>query len=268
MVVRFHGVEGGEAEGGVGARVVPPGAADAVFVVRVALDQVGGGHGAVADQLLWIRVPRQGDDDVARGQAGGDDVGLQGHGQVLGFGLQGGTRGDEGAVGGEEGEGREVLLHEGERVRDVLLVRGFDGAEAVVDVADLDDLRVERAGRTELFEHARRLPHGCLHDGGDGLAELGGHVEQRGKGRQGLEKVAEGLGLFLLRIDGFDDLAYGAAGGQVGIRDRFVYRFEPLPYGKDRVEGVSLLRGVSTEVFGIVAHVRSRGVTLLLYHSY
>ena len=70
VVVCFHVAEGGEAVGGVGARVVPPGAADAVGVVRVALDEVRGGQGAVVDELLDVRVARHGDDDVTGGQAG------------------------------------------------------------------------------------------------------------------------------------------------------------------------------------------------------
>ena len=163
IVVCVHVAEGGEAVGGVGARVVPPGAADAVGVVRVALDEVRGRHGAVVDELLDVGVARQGDDDVARGEAGCDDVSLQGGGQVLGFGLEGAPGGDEGSVGREEGKGGKVVLHQGERVGDVLLVRGFDDAEAVVDVADLDNFRIQSPRRVELLEDPGRLPH-CRFD--------------------------------------------------------------------------------------------------------
>lgn len=186
VVVRPRVAEGGQGEGGVGARVVPPGAADAVFVVRVALDEVRGRQGSVADELLGARVPGQSDDDVARGQAGCYDVRFEGGGQVYGFGFQGGAGCDEGSVGGEEVEGCEVVLDESERVGDVLLVGGFDGAETIVDVADLDDFRVERACRVELLEYPGRLPQGCFRDGCNGLAELSRQGEQRCEGREGL----------------------------------------------------------------------------------
>ena len=171
VVILFHVAERGEAVGGVGARVVPPGAADAVGIVGVALDEVGSGHGAVVDELLDVRVAREGDDDVARGEAGGDDVGLQGRRQVLGFGLEGAAGRDEGSVGGEEGKSGEVILHQGECGGDVLLVCGFDGAEAVVDVADLNNFRVESPRRVELLEDSGRLPHCGFNRGRDGLAE-------------------------------------------------------------------------------------------------
>ena len=122
VIIFFHVAEGGEAVGGVSARVVPPGAADAVGVVGIALDEVRGRHGAVVDELLDIRVARQGDDDVARGQAGCNDVGLESGGQVRGLGLEGAAGRDEGSVGGEEGKGGEVVLHQGERGGDILLV--------------------------------------------------------------------------------------------------------------------------------------------------
>ena len=84
---------------------------------------------------------------------------------------------DEGAVGGEEAEGCEVMLDEGERGGYVLLVGGLDGAEAVVYVADLHDFGIEGSGGVELFEHAGGLPHGGFGDGCDGFAKLGGEAE-------------------------------------------------------------------------------------------
>ncbi len=149
-----------------------------------------------------------------------------------------------------------------------MLVRGLDGAQTVVDVADLNDFRVESARGIELFEYPWRLPHRCFRDGCDGLSELSGHREQRCERRQCLKKVAERLALLHFGIDGFDNLANGAAGREVCILNRFVDGLEPLPYGEDGVKSVGLLRRVASEVFRIVAHVWSRGVALLFLHSH
>ena len=268
VVIFLHVAKGGEAIGGVGARVVPPGAADAIGVVGVALDEVRGGHGAVVDELLNVRVARQGDHDVARGQAGCDDVGLEGRGQVLSFGLEVAAGGDEGSVGGEESKGGEVVLHQGERVGDVLLVCGFDGAEAVVDVADLDNFRIESPGWVELLQYSRRLPQRRFGHSRDGLSDGSGQGEQRRQGGQSLQKVAKGLFLVYFRVDGFDNLAYWAAGREICVLDCFVDGLEPLPYGEDGVESIGLLRSVTIEVFWIIAHVRPSGVALLLLYSY
>ena len=268
VVVFLHVAKGGEAVGGIGARVVPPGAADAVGVVGVALDEVRGGQGAIVDELLDVRVARQGDHDVARGQAGCNDVGLEGRGQVLGFGLEVAAGGDKGSVGGEESKGGKVVLHQGERVGDVLLVCGFDDAEAVVDVADLDNFRIESPGRVELLKYSRRLPQRRFGHSRNGLSDGSGKGEQRRQGGQSLQKVAKGLFLLQFRVDSFDNLAYWAAGREVCVLNCFVDGLKPLPYGEDGVEGIGLLRRVTTEVFWIIAHARPGGVALLLLYSY
>ena len=192
---------------------------------------------------------------------------MEGGREVLGFGLEGAAGGDEGSVGREESEGGEVVLDEGERVGDVLLVCGFDDAEAVVDVADLDNFRIEGPGRVELLEYSRRLPQRRFGHRRDGLSEGSGQGKQRRQGGQSLQKVAEGLFLLHFWVDGFYNLAYWPAGREICVLNCFVDGFKPLPYGEDGVESVGLLRGVTIEAFWVVAHVRPGGVTLLLLYS-
>ena len=78
VLVRVREV--GEGEGGVGARVVPPGTADAVGVVAVALGEGGGSEGAVLHEGVRRGVAREGDDDVIEREGLGDDRGREGGG--------------------------------------------------------------------------------------------------------------------------------------------------------------------------------------------
>lgn len=118
--------EVGQGKGGVGDGVVPPGAAEAVGVVAVALDEGGGGEGAVVGEGVRRGVAREGDDDVVEGEGLRDDGGCEGGGQVDGLDLEVGARGDEAAIEGKEGEGRIVILDESQGAGDVGLVAGFD----------------------------------------------------------------------------------------------------------------------------------------------
>ena len=71
-------------------------------------------------------VAREDDDDIVEGEGLGDNGGCKGGGQIDGLDLEVSARGDEAAVEGGEGEGREVILDESQGAADVGLVGGFD----------------------------------------------------------------------------------------------------------------------------------------------